>query len=61
MIYIRHLGAAPDETEKDFDAALIRTHALTLASEALREVPVDLRTSIASQRYGGSRPVELPR
>jgi len=42
MIYIRHLGAAPDDIEKDFDAALIRTHALTLASETLREAQVDL-------------------
>jgi PAS domain S-box-containing protein len=42
MIYIRHLSAAPDFTEKDFDVAPIRTHALTLASEALREAQVDL-------------------
>src|SRR6266853_6885116 len=42
MIYIRHLGAAPGDIEKDFDAALIRTHAVTLASEALREAQVDL-------------------
>src|SRR6266566_8792125 len=42
MIDIRHLGAAPYDTEKDFDVALIRTHALTLASEALREAQVDL-------------------
>ena len=43
MIYIRHLGAAPGDIEKDFDAALIRTHALKLASEeALREAQVDL-------------------
>ena len=42
MIYIRHLGAAPDDIEKEFDAALIRTHALTLATEALRETQVDL-------------------
>ena len=41
MIYIRHLGAAPDGTE-DFAAALIRTHALTLATEALRAAQVDL-------------------
>ena len=34
MIDIRYLGAAPYGTEKDFDAALIRTQALTLASEA---------------------------
>ena len=34
MIDIRYLGAALDYTEKDFDAALIRTQALTLASEA---------------------------
>jgi hypothetical protein len=42
MIDTGHLGAAPDDTEKGFDAALIRTHALTLASEALREAQVDL-------------------
>src|SRR5713101_3825837 len=42
MIDTGHLGAAPDYTEKDFDVALIRTHALTLASEALREAQVDL-------------------
>ena len=42
MIDTGHLGAAPDATEKGFDAALIRTHALTLASEALREAQVDL-------------------
>jgi len=42
MIYIRHLGAAQDDTKKDFDTALIRTHALTLATEVLREAQVDL-------------------
>jgi len=42
MIDTGHLDAAPDETKKDFDAALIRTHALTQATEALREAPVDL-------------------
>ena len=42
MIYTRHLGAAQDDTKKDFDAALIRTHALTLATEVLRETQVDL-------------------
>jgi C4-dicarboxylate-specific signal transduction histidine kinase len=42
MMDIRHLGAAPDDIEKEFDAALIRTHALTLATEALRETQVDL-------------------
>ena len=42
MIDTGHLGAAPDDTKKDFDAALIRTHALTLATEALREAQVDL-------------------
>jgi C4-dicarboxylate-specific signal transduction histidine kinase len=42
MIYIRHLGAAPEDTKKDFAAALIRTHALTLATEALHEAQVDL-------------------
>jgi C4-dicarboxylate-specific signal transduction histidine kinase len=42
MIDIRHLDAAPDNTNKDFDAALIGAHALTLATEALRETQVDL-------------------
>jgi C4-dicarboxylate-specific signal transduction histidine kinase len=42
MIYIRHLGAAPDDTNKDFDAALVRRYALTLATEALHEAQVDL-------------------
>src|SRR5258708_7819663 len=42
MIYIRHLGAAPEDTQKDFAAALIRTHALTLATAALHEAQVDL-------------------
>ena len=42
MIYFRHLSAAPDDTKNDFDAAPIRTHALTLATEALREAQVDL-------------------
>jgi C4-dicarboxylate-specific signal transduction histidine kinase len=42
MIYIRHLVAALDDTKRDFDAALIGTYALTLATEALREAQVDL-------------------
>ena len=42
MIDTGHLGAAPDDTEKGLDAAPIRTHALTLASEALRKAQVDL-------------------
>jgi C4-dicarboxylate-specific signal transduction histidine kinase len=42
MIYIRHLGATPEDTKKDFAAALIRTHVLTLATEALHEAQVDL-------------------
>jgi C4-dicarboxylate-specific signal transduction histidine kinase len=37
MIDTRHLDTALDDTEEDFDGALDRTHALTLASEALRE------------------------
>ena len=40
MIDTRHFGAAPNDTEKEF-AAQIRTHALTLASEALSEAQVD--------------------
>jgi C4-dicarboxylate-specific signal transduction histidine kinase len=42
MVCIRHLGAAPDDTKKDFDAALVRTYALTLATEALHKAQVDL-------------------
>jgi C4-dicarboxylate-specific signal transduction histidine kinase len=42
VIYIGHVGATPDDTKKDFDDALIRTYALTLATEALREAQVDL-------------------
>jgi C4-dicarboxylate-specific signal transduction histidine kinase len=42
MIYIRHLGAAPEDTKKDFAAALIQTHTLTLATEVLHEAQVDL-------------------
>jgi C4-dicarboxylate-specific signal transduction histidine kinase len=42
MIDTGHLGAAPDDTKKDLDAALIRTHALALVTEALREAQVDL-------------------
>jgi hypothetical protein len=62
MIYIRHLGTTPDYTEKDFDVGPIRTHALTLASEALREAQADLAhvERITTIRRG-SRPVELPR
>src|SRR5258705_4195604 len=42
MIGLRHLCAAPCYTEKDFEVALIRTRARTLAFEALREAQVDL-------------------
>jgi C4-dicarboxylate-specific signal transduction histidine kinase len=42
MINIGHLGTAPDDTKRSFDAALILTHALTLGTEALREAQVDL-------------------
>ena len=42
MIDIRHLGIVSDDTRKDLGAARIRTHALTLAIEALREAQVDL-------------------
>jgi C4-dicarboxylate-specific signal transduction histidine kinase len=42
MIDTRHLSAALDDTEEEFDGALDRTHALTLASEALREPQVNL-------------------
>jgi hypothetical protein len=61
MIYIRHLGAAPDDIEQDFDVALIRTHALTLASEALREAQLDLAHVERVTTIRRSRPVELPR
>ena len=42
MIDTGHLGAAPDDTEIDFDAVPVGTHTLTQASEALREAQVDL-------------------
>ena len=42
MIDTGHLGAPPDNTEKTLDAVPLRTHSLTLASKALREVQVDL-------------------
>jgi hypothetical protein len=59
MIYIRHLGAAPDDIEKHFDVVLIRTHALTPASEALREAQVDLaHVERITTRYDGLRPAE---
>ena len=41
MIDAGHLGAPPDNTEKTYDAAPLRTHSLTFASKALREVEVD--------------------
>ena len=42
MIDTGHPAAASGDNKKDFDAALIRTHALTPAAEALREAQVDL-------------------
>ena len=42
MIDTGHLGVPPDNTEKTYDAVPLRTHSLTLASKALREVQVDL-------------------
>jgi C4-dicarboxylate-specific signal transduction histidine kinase len=42
MIDTGHVGAPPDNTEKTFDAVPLRTHSLTLASKALREVQVEL-------------------
>ena len=42
MIDTGHVGAASDNIEKTYDAAPLRTHSLTLASKALREVQVDL-------------------
>ena len=39
MIDSRHPGPAPDATKKDVDPAL--THALTMATQALREAQVD--------------------
>jgi hypothetical protein len=42
MIDTRHLSAALDDTQEEFDGALDRTHALTPASEALREPQVNL-------------------
>jgi C4-dicarboxylate-specific signal transduction histidine kinase len=42
MIDTRHLSAAPDDTEEEFDGALDRTHAVPPASEALREPQANL-------------------
>lgn len=42
MIDTGHLGAASDDAREDLDFALIRTHALTLATETLREAQVDM-------------------
>ena len=42
MIDPGHLGVPPENTEKTFDAVPLRTHSLTLASKALREVQVEL-------------------
>jgi C4-dicarboxylate-specific signal transduction histidine kinase len=42
MIDTRHLGAALNDAEEDFDGALDRMHALTLASKALGEPEVYL-------------------
>ena len=42
MIDTGHLGAPPDNTETTYDTAPLRTHSLTLAPKALREVEVDL-------------------
>jgi AraC-like DNA-binding protein len=42
MIDTGEFRAAPDATKKDLDTAVIRTHALTLATQALREAQVDL-------------------
>jgi serine/threonine protein kinase len=53
MIYIRHLGAAPDDIEKDFDAAaLVRTH--SPGSQALGK-GVRFRTDGGRRRGGGVR------
>ena len=42
MIDTGHVGVPPDNAGKIFDAVPRRTHSLTLASKALREVEVDL-------------------
>lgn len=42
MIDTGHVGAPLDNTEITFDAIPLRTHSLTLATEALRVVQVDL-------------------
>jgi C4-dicarboxylate-specific signal transduction histidine kinase len=42
MIDTGRLGAAPDDPEKAFDAAISRMHAWTLTSDALREAKVEL-------------------
>ncbi len=56
MIYIRHLGAAPDDIEKDFDAAaLVRTH--SPGSQALGGVR--FRADGGQRRGGGVRILNL--
>ena len=62
MIDTGHASAAPDDTEKDFDVGLIRTHALTVASEALAQVDLaHVRThrKDTTARGQGSYLVEL--
>jgi hypothetical protein len=61
MIYIRHLGAVPDDTKKDFDAARIRTHVLTLATEALRDNAQAARHFLSRRRPTAYRAHEIRR
>ncbi|WP_439407390.1 hypothetical protein ACNJX9_39185 [Bradyrhizobium sp. DASA03076] len=42
MIDPGHLGAPPDNAEEPFHTVPLRTHSLTLASKALREVQADM-------------------
>ena len=59
MIDTGHVGAVSDNTGKAFDAVPLRTHLLTLASKALREVQVDPAHVDRSQQLDGRRPPSL--
>src|SRR5260221_2169233 len=61
MIYIRHLGAAPDDIEKDFDAAaLVRTHSPgSDVGFGLRGIPPQARCPAVRPALGASSAMEV--
>jgi len=61
MIYIRHLGAAPDDIEKDFDAAaLVRTHSPgSDARFGLRAILPQARCPAVRPALGASSAMEV--